>query len=164
MSEPMPQDMVPADKNLRKKIIFLLVFFVLGIMLLSPYLNSRLADWRQAAAENPETALARYSPLIKWLLGITALMVSAASTYLIVVAIRILRTDRYPPPGLKVIRDTRLQTGRRAKITAYVLLVNSIVMIVLITLIFLLFTKLASRMKTLPETSIRLSTYAEPER
>jgi hypothetical protein len=147
--------MIPADKNLRRRIIFLMIFFVLGIMLLTPYLNARLAEWRQAAAADPDTALARFSPLIKWLLGLTALLVSAASTYLVVVAIRILKTDRYPPPGLKVIRDTRLQTGRRAKITAYVLMVNSVILIVLVSLIFLLFTKLAGRMTTSPERAPR---------
>lgn len=159
----MPQEMIPADKNLRRRIIFLMIFFVLAIMLLSPYLNARLSEWRQAVAEDPETALARYSPLFQWLLGITALLVAAASTYLIVVSVRVLKSDRYPPPGLKVIRDTRLQTGRRARITAYVLLVNSIVLILLISLIFLLFTKLVSRVKTLSETPARPLTFAVPE-
>lgn len=146
----MPEELIRADSRLRKKTIVLLVIFVLGLMLLSPYLNNRLAAWRQAVAENPETALARYSSLFQWLLGITALLVAAASLYLMVVALRVLKTDQYPPPGLKVIRDTRLQTGRRAKVTAYVLLVNSLILIVLVSLIFLLFTTLVSRVRTLP--------------
>jgi hypothetical protein len=115
-------------------------------------------------AENPETALARYSFLFKWLLGITALLVSAASIYLIGVAVRVLKTEQYPPPGLKVIRDTRLQIGWRAKITAYVLLVNSIILIVLVSLIFLFFTKLVSRMSLLSEVAVRPSTYTETGR
>ncbi|MCU0578532.1 MAG: hypothetical protein MUF69_03205 [Desulfobacterota bacterium] len=144
----MSSEMIPADKNLRKKIIFLLIFFVLGLMLLSPYLNARLAEWRQEAATDPETAWVRYSSLFQWLLGLTALLVSAASVYLIVVSVRVLKSDRYPPPGWKVIRDTRLQTGRRARITAYMLMVNSVILIVLVSLIFLVFTKLAGRMTT----------------
>lgn len=158
----MPEELIRADNSLRKKTIVLLVIFVLGMMLLSPYLNNRLAAWRQAAADNPETALARHSSLFQWLLGITALLVSAGSLYLMVVALRVLKTEQYPPPGLKVIRDTRLQTGRRAKITAYVLLVNSLILIVLVTLIFLLFTTLVSRPRTLPAAGP--SSYSEIRR
>jgi hypothetical protein len=40
----MPEEIIPADKSLRKRTIFLLVVFVLGIMLLSPYLNDQLAS------------------------------------------------------------------------------------------------------------------------
>jgi heme/copper-type cytochrome/quinol oxidase subunit 3 len=160
----MPEELIRADNSLRKKTIVLLVIFVLGLMLLSPYLNNRLAAWRQAAADNPETALARYSALFQWLLGITALLVSAASLYLMVVAVRVLKTEQYPPPGLKVLRDTRLQTGRRARITAYVLLVNSIILIVLVTLIFLLFTTLVSRVRTPAAPAVGPLSYSETRR
>jgi heme/copper-type cytochrome/quinol oxidase subunit 3 len=160
----MPEELIRADNSLRKKTIVLLVIFVLGLMLLSPYLNNRLAAWRQASGENPETALARYSSLFQWLLGITALLVSAASLYLMVVAVRVLKTEQYPPPGLKVIRDTRLQTGRRAKITAYLLLVNSMILIVLVTLIFLLFARLVRVMGTLPALAAGPSSYSEIRR
>ncbi|MBI5585661.1 MAG: hypothetical protein HY892_17765 [Deltaproteobacteria bacterium] len=160
----MPEEMIPADKKLRKTTIILLIVFVLGLMLLSPFLNSRLAEWKQTAAGNPETAFRQFSSLFRWLLGITALLVSAASVYLIVIALRVLKADRYPPPGLKVIRDTRLRTGRPAKITAYVLMVNSVILIVLVSLIFFLFARMAERMRTPPETEVRPFSRTVPER
>jgi hypothetical protein len=80
---------------------------------------------------------------------------------LIAVAIRVLKTERYPPPGMKVIRDTRLCTGRKARITAYVLMVNSVILILLVSLIFLFFLRLAEKLEIPPKPGV-LSTPSIP--
>jgi hypothetical protein len=156
--------MIPADKRLRKTAIIVLSLIVVGLMASSPYLNSRLAEWREAAADQPEAALSRFSSLFQWLLGLTALLVSAASVYLIVIAVRVLKADRYPPPGLRVIRDTPLRTGRQARITAYVLMVNSVILILLVSLIFFLFLKIVARMKVPPGTEAQSFSRTTPAR
>ncbi len=64
-----------------------------------------------------------------------------------VIALRALKAGRYPPPGMKVVKDTRVKTGRQAKIMAYLLIFNSGAIIVLIGLVLFLFITMAEKMK-----------------
>jgi hypothetical protein len=51
--------------------------------------------------------------------------------YLILLARRTLRSDQYPPPGMRVIRETRLRKGTQAKRAALSLIVlASLLMVV----------------------------------
>jgi len=51
-------------------------------------------------------------------------------TYLIPLARRTLRSDQYPPLGMRVIRDTKLRTGNQAKRAAISLIVLASILIV----------------------------------
>lgn len=50
-------------------------------------------------------------PADKRLRRLSLLLISTPSVYLIIVALRLVQADGYPPPGTRVIRATRLRTG-----------------------------------------------------
>ena len=147
MKNTSSDEIIPADKGLRKKTIILVIGIVLAAMILGPYLNGYLADLRQEGVERPELAYSKMIVLMKWVLGSAALLITLSGVYLLIIAFRALKAGRYPPPGMKVIKDTRVKTGRQAKIMAYLLIFNSGVLILLIVLVLFLFMMMAERMK-----------------
>jgi MFS family permease len=140
-------EIIPADKGLRKKTIILIIGIFLAAMILGTYLNGYLADLRLEGEERPELVYPKLITLMKWFLGSAAIGITLTGVYLLVIAFRTLKAGRYPPPGMKVIKDTRIKTGKPAKIRAYLLLFNSVAIIVLIGVVLLLFMLMAERMK-----------------
>ena len=142
-----PDEIIPADKGLRKKTIILVIGIVLAAMVVGPYVNGYLADLRQEGVERPELAYPKMITLMKWVLGSAALLITLTGVYLLVIAFRALKAGRYPPPGMKVIKDTRVKTGRQAKIMAYLLIFNSVAITLLVGLVIFLFMVMAEKMK-----------------
>jgi MFS family permease len=138
-------EIIPADNRHRKKMIILIIGIVLAAMILGLYLNGYLAELRQEALERPEWAYPKMITLMKWVLGTAALGITLAGVYLLVIAFRALKAGRYPPPGMKVIKDTRVKTGRQAKIMAYLLIFNSAAIILLIGLVLFVFMLVAEK-------------------
>jgi MFS family permease len=147
MSDLNPDEIITADKGLRKKTIILVVAIVLGAMVVGPFLNGYLADLRQEAVDRPELGYSKMIVLMKWVLGSAALLITLTGVYLLIIAFRALKAGRYPPPGMKVIKDTRVKTGRQAKIMAYLLIFNSGAIILLIGLVLFLFLMMAEKIK-----------------
>ena len=147
LKNQMSDEIIPADKGLRKKTIIGIMGIFLAAMAVGPYLNDYLADLRLEGEERPELAYSKMIVLMKWILGSAALLITLTGVYLLIIAFRALKAGRYPPPGMKVIKDTRVKTGRQAKIMAYLLIFNSGVLILLIVLVLFLFMMMAERMK-----------------
>ncbi len=147
MSDLKTEEIIPADKGLRKKAIILIIGIVLAAVILGPYIKGYLADLRQEGVERPESAYPKMITLVKWVLGSAALGITLTGVYLLVIAFRALKAGRYPPPGMKVIKDTRIKTGRQAKAMAYLLVFNSAAIILLIGLVLFLFMMMAEKMK-----------------
>ena len=143
----MSDEIIPADKGLRKKAIILIIGIVLAAMILGPYFKGYLADLRLEGEARPELAYSKMITLMKWVLGSAALGITLTGVYLLVIAFRALKAGRYPPPGMKVIRDTRIKTGRQAKIMAYLLIFNAVAITLLIGLILFLFITMAEKVK-----------------
>jgi hypothetical protein len=140
-------EIIPADRGLRKKTIILILGIVLAAMIAGPYLTSYLADLRLEGEARPELAYPKMITLFIWFLGSAVLLTTLTGVYLLVIAFRALKAGRYPPPGMKVIKDTRIKTGRQAKTMAYLLIFNSAAIILLIGLVLFLFLMTAEKMK-----------------
>jgi MFS family permease len=147
MSDLKTEEIIPADKGLRKKAIILVIGIVLAVMIVGPYLSGYLADLRQEGVERPESAYPKMITLVKWVLGSAALGITLTGVYLLVIAFRALKAGRYPPPGMKVIKETRVKTGLQARIMAYLLIFNSGAIILLMGLVLFLFMTMAEKMK-----------------
>jgi hypothetical protein len=147
MKNTSSDEIIPADKGLRKKTIIGAIGIVLAAMLLGPYLSGYLTELRQEGVERPELAYPKMITLMKWVLGSAALLITLTGAYLLVIAFRALKAGRYPPPGMKVIKDTRVKTGRQAKIMAYLLIFNSVAITLLVGLVIFLFMVMAEKMK-----------------
>jgi hypothetical protein len=127
----MNQDIVPADKNLRKKFFIFLGLSVIAVLIIVPYFNGYLEQIKQAFKENPEVAFKKSMLVLKATLSFVSLLLVMTEIYLIFLARRTLKSGQYPPLGMRVIRDTRLRTETQTKVSAISLIVISCILIVL---------------------------------
>ena len=51
--------------------------------------------------------------------------------YILSIGRRTLKSGRYPPPGMKVIRDTKVLQGKAAGVRGYLIIINALLIIVL---------------------------------
>jgi hypothetical protein len=90
--------------------------------------------------ENPGLAGKKIILLLKWWMGLGSLPILGLAVYQIILGRRILKSGRFPPPGMKVIRDTKIETGAKAKKVAISLIaLSSIVIVMILFLVYLPF-------------------------
>jgi hypothetical protein len=126
----MDTDLIPADKALRKKVILFLIIVVLTSLVLEPHFKAYMDQVSQLSEEDPDLALEKTMLLLKWSLRAVFVALVGMGVYLILLARKALRSGQYPPPGMRVIRDTRLRTGNQAKRAAVSLIVVASLLIV----------------------------------
>jgi len=126
----MDTGLLPADKVLRKKFILILVIVILASIVLEPHFKAYMHQIDQLSKKDPERALEKTMLVLKWSLRIVFFSLLGVGAYLILLARRTLRSGQYPPPGMRVIRDTRLRKGNQAKRAATSLIVLASFLIV----------------------------------
>jgi hypothetical protein len=126
----MNTDLIPADKELRKKFIIFLVIVTLAFIVLEPHIKAYVDQINQLSKREPELALKKTMLLLKWSMRVVFLALLGMGGYLILLARRTLRSGQYPPPDMRVIRDTRLRTGNQAKRAAISLIVLASILVV----------------------------------
>ena len=120
----MNQEIIRADKRHRRK------FFVIYILLVS--LGAVLFEWvvpwgkEYLQRLDPETALS----VVKIALVVMFLSIVPFGLYLWKFGRKVMEHQRFPPPGVKVIRDTRLIEGEKAKVRGQVMVVLALILIV----------------------------------
>jgi hypothetical protein len=137
----MSQDIVPADNEFRKRFVvflmFIIIVFVFAILSMKSYLD-QMGELRR---ENPGLAGKKVVLLLKWWMGLGSLPILGLAVYQIILARRILKSGRFPPPGMKMIRDTKIQTGAKAKKVAISLIaLSSVISVIVLFLVCLPFT------------------------
>jgi len=125
----MNQDVVPADKTLRKKFFIFLGLSVIAGLIIVLYFNEYLEQIKQISEKNPELAFKKSMFALKVSLGLVSLLLLMTGLYSIVLARKTLRSGQYPPPGMRVIKDTRLRTGAQARRAGVFLIVLSCILI-----------------------------------
>ncbi len=128
----MNSGVVPADKNLRKKFIIFLGLTITAIFLFAPYFNDYIEQIKQISKENPELAFKKSMFALKVSLGLVSFLLLMAGVYFIILARRTFKSGQYPPPGMRVISNTRLRTGTQVKKIALSLIVLSCILIILV--------------------------------
>ena len=121
---------IPADKELRKKFIIFLVLVTIAFIAFKPHIKGYMDQIDQLSKKNPELAYKKTMLLLKWSMGVVFILLLSMGVYLSLLARRTLRSGQYPPPGMRVIRDTRLRTGNQAKRAAISLIVLASILIV----------------------------------
>lgn len=134
----MNQGIVPADKGLRKKIVLFLVLVTIVFIIIEPYFQGYLDQIDQKSQKDREFAFREMMLLFKLSMGIVSLLLLSMGGYLLLLARGISKSGRYPPPGMKVIRDTRVRTGDKAKSITILMIVSSGILI-LFAFLFLYF-------------------------
>lgn len=78
-------------------------------------LDGLLADIEAEGIHDPGSALARMRSLVWWLALAIAGSIGVLAATLASIAHRTRRADRFPPPGMAMLRTTRIVTGRAAQ-------------------------------------------------
>jgi len=104
---------------------------MIAVFLITPYFNDYMDQIKQISKENPELAFKKSMFALKVSLGLVSLLLLITGFYSIVLARRTLKSGQYPPPGMRVIRDTKLRTGTQVKKVALSLIVLSCMLIIL---------------------------------
>ena len=125
----MDQDIIPADKELRKKFIIFIVLVTIVAIIIEPYIKGYLDQIEQLSSKDPEIAFKKSMFILKVALGLVSLLLLSMGVYFVLLARKTLRSGQYPPPGMRVIRDTRLRTGTQAKRVAISFIVLSCILI-----------------------------------
>ncbi|QTA93714.1 hypothetical protein [Desulfonema magnum] len=106
---------IPADKKLRKQtIVALLICIPIGLFLIQS-LSAYIEEFESLIATDIELATVKIKKLLTIITVINAIFSSALALHLSSLAIKILKSGCYPPPGMRVIKDTPLQIGKKAK-------------------------------------------------
>ena len=104
----------PADPNARRNAIKYLLVLIAVVTPAIFLLNSNIELFEKWITE-PEETIKRIKFILSILITIGAIFLLVFSIYIFSFANSILRSNRYPPPNIKVIRDTRIHNGIRAR-------------------------------------------------
>ncbi len=122
--------LVRADNKLRNKWLAAVTFLVIVLALLlwgSPTVQEPLV---QIFSANAEENVFRLLIIFYSLFAILAILLITIAINLILVARKILLSNRFPAPGMRVLRDTWVVRGHRARLMSYLLLAVAAILIV----------------------------------
>jgi len=121
----MNQGVVRADKLYRRKILIITLFLVLiGVVLFSGVI-----PWAQAYLQRlaPQKALC----MVRVALVAMFLSMVPIALYLWTFGRKVLSSERFPPPDVKVIKDTRLLEGEKATFRGRLVIAFALILILL---------------------------------
>lgn len=109
------REIVRADPRWRMRMVVLLVVLALGMAICYWYFFGRVGT--AIAAGDLDGALERLRQVRRLTLALVGVAIAAAA-YFLAVAVRVLRSGRFPPPGARVVRDTPVRRGTAARAIA----------------------------------------------
>ena len=157
----MHQDIVAADKELRKKIIIFLLLVTIAVVVTGSYLENYLDQIEQQSQKDPELASEKIMFVFRLCTGLVFLLLLCMGIYLILLARRTLRSGQYPPPGMKVIRDTRIRTGAEVKSITVLMFFSSVILIIFAFLVLYFPWAFENKLKKRRASGIKRSTGIE---
>lgn len=125
----MSDKVVLADKDLKKKVVIGIVLFgILGMGMIQGMIFY-LEELKSLATTDLESAIDRLKNVLMAVAVINAFISIGVGWHLVRIAVRTWKTERYPPEGMRVVKDTKVKTGSKAKGVAVVGLVLAVVVI-----------------------------------
>ena len=111
----MTEDIQPADRRLRTILVGVASVVVLLTIALFVYVLPSYLDYLKGLLhERPSQGKAEFQQLIDIFILASVLCSAALVVYLALVARQVLSSGRSPPPGARVLVDTRILTGAAA--------------------------------------------------
>jgi len=121
----MEPHIIPADRRLRTQVIVALPLVAAFGLILLWLLHCQVEEIKELADRDLEAAVGRAIGLIgvvSWGSGLGFVGIGLWFGWL---GWRIHRCDQFPPPGMRVIKDTPVRTGRKARMIAKLALVSA---------------------------------------
>ncbi len=121
----MNEKSIPADRTYRRKILIIYVVLVcIGVVLIG-WVLPRSQDFLEGL--EAQNALG----ILKVALVVLFLSIVPFGAYLFAVGRKMMKFERFPPPDMKVITDTKVVEGEKVKFQGQVVVVLSLVLILL---------------------------------
>lgn len=121
----MNEGIMPADKGYRRRVLAIYVVIVLLGLVLIGWVLPLTKEYIDQL--EPETA----TSAMKTTLILVFLTIVPIALYILAFGRKVMQHERFPPPGVKVIRDTKIIEGKKARARGRVLVVLSLVLIFL---------------------------------
>jgi hypothetical protein len=125
----MPDTIIPADKKLRMKVLCGFMLYLVVVVLINRYLAEYAAELKSLKQSDPGLAGREMKQLAIILFAWNGTISSALAAWFALVSSRIRKSDCYPYPGMKVIKNTRLRIGDEAQGVAAAYLVVAILLL-----------------------------------
>jgi len=121
----MNEKIIPANRTYRRTVLIIyVVLVVIGVVLIG-WVLPRSQDYLEGL--EAQKALG----ILKVALVVLFLSILPLAAYLLAVGRKMMKTERFPPPGMKVISDTKVVEGEKVKFRGQVMVVLSLVLIFL---------------------------------
>jgi hypothetical protein len=124
MEKKMNAKIVPADKSYRLKTILLLVLVVLAGLATFQW----LVPWAHQAVRRLEPQKGLF--VVRCALMVMFCTMVSLAVYLACFGRKVLKYRSIPPPGTKVLRDTRLVEGKSAVLRGQIVMLLSVLMLI----------------------------------
>lgn len=126
----MTEKFIKADNNLRKRIFYIIIGIVLGGFSAIYYFESFFEDIAILSKASPEDALEKISSIFYLVTWITTITAVGIGVYTLNLSLRIFKFQCFPPPGMRVIKDTKIITGQKARTRAMIGVIIATVIII----------------------------------
>jgi hypothetical protein len=111
----MVEKIIRADKKTKVFYLILIVILIAAALLIYGIWQNYYGELNQLAENHPDQALMKIMNLVKVIIIINPVITAFFMIYFIVLGTKTYRSRQFPPPGIKVIRDTRLTEGEKAR-------------------------------------------------
>lgn len=124
------EKIVKADKSFRKRILLITFLLIMTGIIFVLYFQNYLAGLRLLTEEYPELALQRIISSMKIIIFMLMFIFVGAGIYFLRLGILTIKTSQFPPPDIKVIKDTRLIEGKNAVRKGIIIIIFSMLFII----------------------------------
>jgi hypothetical protein len=143
----MNDTIIAADKKFRRQIIITLAVALpvcLGI-----FYGFKLYFLKIPAGSDVTWLIKKVNKVILWVWVANGAISAWLSTRLAIMSMNTFKSQRFPPPGMRVIRDTKICTGRKAKIHGFLLIAAALLVLSTNLALFFLHQKIHDLMRLL---------------
>jgi hypothetical protein len=120
----------PADPHLRRRAIAGAVITTLVGVISLLWFRGYLRGLEALATASPQLALQKLSPIRRILIALMLCSSTTLAGVLAYIALRIIATGQWPPPGWLVLWETPTRTGRQATAVVALLLILAVASLV----------------------------------
>ena len=109
-------DVLPADRGFRVRMVVLLVLLIAATGYAMFGVQMSLRRQMALADHDPLLALENLVAMVRWISLSAGVIFIGFAIWFAWLGTRVLRFGQYPPPGVAVIRDTRIRRGFSAQL------------------------------------------------
>jgi len=137
----MDDNILRADKKTRIVYLIIILVLVIAAFLIYTALQNYYQHLNSIAEDHPEEALTKVMKQVQIMIVVNPIIIAIFMLYFIILGVKTYQGRQFPPRGVKVIRDTKLVTGGKARKYAYGLWAVSVLLLIFAVMLTLLLNR-----------------------